>query len=63
MDGNEIRRRIEKNNAIIEATNPTIFVLNEKVKEALEDNERLRKMCHHEYDETGHCIYCDTEFV
>ena len=61
MDGNEIRRRIEKNNAIIEATNPAIFVLNSKVEAALKENKELREICHHEFDEMGFCIYCDKE--
>ena len=61
MDGNEIRTKIAQNNAIIEATNPAIFILNEKVAEALKENERLRNICPHKYDETGFCIYCDKE--
>ena len=59
MDGPEIREIITKNNAIIAETNPAIFVLNDKVRKALEENEKLRNICPHEYDETGYCIYCD----
>jgi len=59
MDGNEIREIITRNNAIIADTNPTIFVLNEKVEKALKENEQLRNICPHEFDETGYCIYCD----
>lgn len=61
MDGNEIRQKIRKNNAIIEATNPAIFVLNSQVEAALKENEELRRICPHEFDETGYCIYCDKE--
>ena len=59
MNGIEIREKIIANNKIIEEANPTMFTLNQKVKEALDENRRLRSICPHEYDETGYCIYCD----
>lgn len=61
MDGNEIRERIAINNKIIEETNPAIFVLNEKVSKALKENEELRRICQHEYNDLGYCIYCDKQ--
>ena len=61
MDGKEIQAKITENNKIIAETNPTIFTLNKKVAAAIKENEDLRHICPHEYNELGYCIYCDKE--
>lgn len=63
MSGNEIREKIIKNNEIIENANHSIFVLNDAVKNALEENMKLRTICQHEYaydesEKVNRCIYC-----
>lgn len=59
MTQQEIKETIDKNNRRIEAIfNPTVFMLDEEIKELLEINENLRKQCNHEYDSNGMCIYC-----
>lgn len=60
MSGNEIKKRIAENDAIIESQQKTLFILNEKVAKALEENRALRIICPHEY-ENGVCIYCRKE--
>lgn len=60
MNGKEIREKIRSNNkAIEEAMSPSFFTLNKKVEALLAENEELRRVCPHEYDELGYCIYCD----
>lgn len=60
MSGNEIKKRIEENDLIIESQQKEMFILNEKVAKALEENRALRTLCPHEY-ENGICIYCRKE--
>jgi len=60
MSGNEIRAKIiELNETINNKLTPSFFTLNEEVKKAQEQIEQLRRICPHEYDELGYCIYCD----
>lgn len=59
MSGEEIRIKISQNNKIIEEADKTMFTLNKKVLDAIEENKRLRTICHHEYNELGYCIFCD----
>ena len=61
MNGNEIREKIIENNKIIEEGQKSMFVLDKKVQAALEENRHLRNICRHDFDETGHCIFCDTK--
>lgn len=61
MSGEEIRQKIIENNKIIEQSLSPTFVLNRTAQKALEENQRLQKICPHEYDELGFCIYCDKE--
>jgi len=57
MNGQEIRERINKNNAQIQkALNK--FVLTDEINKLMEDNVRLRAMCKHEYV-NGVCKFCD----
>lgn len=60
MDGVKIRKKIISLNTLIEKSiDPTSFVLNEKVQKARAEIEYLRRICQHEYDDLGYCIYCD----
>ena len=60
MNGNEVRQKIiELNEIISNKLTPAFFTLNDEVKKAQEQIEQLRKVCPHEYDELGYCIYCD----
>jgi len=61
MSGPEIREKIIANNKLIsERDDLATFVLNKIVLGAMTENEQLRKICPHEYDEMGFCIYCDS---
>jgi len=57
MNGQEIRERIDKNNAQIQkALNK--FILTDEINKLMEDNVHLRAMCKHEYV-NGACRFCD----
>lgn len=59
MTGEAIRDKINFNNSQIETLlDPSVFVLQPEVLQYMEDNEYLRSICSHEYDENGVCIYC-----
>lgn len=61
MDNLEIKNRIDKNNAEIESIMcPGLFVLNERVRELLDENFELQSQCNHKF-ENGICIYCHKE--
>lgn len=57
MDGNEIRKKIDENNKIINSIEP-YFTLNNKKWAALNENHQLRMECKHVFKD-GVCIYCD----
>lgn len=62
MSGTEVNKKIIENLQIIEEEASTgLFTLSKRAQKAVEDNRRLRDICPHEFDETGHCIYCDKE--
>ena len=62
MSGTEVNKKIIKNLQIIEQEAKSgLFVLSKRAQAALDDNYRLRCICPHEFDETGHCIFCDKE--
>lgn len=59
MNQIEIRNKINENNKIImNLFTPNQFILNNTVSKLLQENEKLQKLCHHEYED-GFCIYCD----
>lgn len=61
MNGKDIREKINFNNQQIQSLlDPTIFILQPEVQKYLEDNEFLKSICPHEY-ENGICIYCGSE--
>ncbi len=58
MTGNEIREKINFNNQKIQSLmDPSIFILQPEVQKYMEDNEYLKSICPHKY-ENGFCIYC-----
>lgn len=62
MNGTEVNKKIIANLQIIEEEAKTgLFTLSKRAQAAIEDNKRLRGICPHEFDETGHCIFCDKE--
>lgn len=61
MTGQEIQEKIIFNNKKIEAAlDPSVFVLQEDVSELLKENDRLRKICPHQF-ENNKCVYCGQE--
>ena len=58
MNGKEIRAKIDENNKIIRLKLDN-FVLTDEIKKKLAENAELQKICTHEFDEDGVCIYCD----
>lgn len=59
MDQFEIHARVvEKNKQIKELLTPDSFVLNEAVRDLLDEIRSLQSVCKHDFDEQGHCIYC-----
>lgn len=63
MSGTDIRKKINENNKRIQFL-LNKFVLTEELNELMEENERMREECKHEFVD-GVCIYCDVleEFV
>lgn len=58
MTGEEIREQINFNNQKIQSLlDPSIFILQPEVQKYIEDNEYLKTVCPHKY-ENGICIYC-----
>lgn len=59
MDQFEIHAQVvEKNRQIKELLTPDSFVLNEAVRDLLDEIRSLQSVCKHEFDEKGRCIYC-----
>ena len=58
MTKEEIKSKVLYNNAKIkELLDPSVFILQPEVQKYLEDNEYLKTLCPHKY-ENGECIYC-----
>lgn len=57
MSGNEIRERIDSNNARIRAALDK-FVLTDEIQRLMKDNDNLRAQCQHHFID-GTCEYCD----
>lgn len=58
MTGLEIKDKINFNNQKIQSLlDPSIFVLQPEVLKYMEDNEYLKSICPHQY-ENGVCIFC-----
>lgn len=58
MTGKEIKEKINFNNKKIQSIlDPTVFILQPEVQKYMEENEYLKSICEHEY-ENGVCIYC-----
>lgn len=63
----EIQVELTKNVARLkEILDPTTFVLNDEAVALNQANFSLMKECErigHDYDETGHCKYCDAKKI
>ena len=58
MTGEEIRTKINFNNEKFQSLlDPSVFILQPEVQKYIEDNEYLKSICPHKY-ENGVCIYC-----
>jgi hypothetical protein len=58
MTGEEIRDKINFNNQKIQSLmDPSVFILQPEVQKYMEDNEYLKSICPHKY-ENNTCIYC-----
>lgn len=57
MNGQQIREQIDINDAKIQKL-LNRFVLTNEINELLQDNEKLRQICKHEFED-GFCKYCD----
>lgn len=61
MNPIEIKDKINFNNLMIEKLiDPSIFILQPKVEALLDENEELRAMCPHKFED-GVCVYCGKE--
>lgn len=61
MKGEEIKDKINFNNQKIQSLmDPSVFILQPEVQKYMEENEYLKTICPHEY-ENGICIYCGQE--
>lgn len=61
MKGEEIKDKINFNNQKIQSLmDPSVFILQPEVQKYMEENEYLKTICPHEY-ENGKCIYCGQE--
>ena len=59
MTSIEIKQRIDENNKTIQAAfQPNNFMLNNMVRDLLNENKALQDQCKHEFDEDDFCIFC-----
>lgn len=57
----QIKEKIDANNKIIESLlNPSMFTLNNAIKDLLAENDELQKQCQHSFVD-GYCEYCYKE--
>jgi hypothetical protein len=58
MTNLQIKERIDQNNKMIESLlNPSMFTLNNSVKDLLNENDSLQALCKHSFVD-GYCEYC-----
>ena len=61
MTNLEIKEKIDANNKLIETLlNPSMFTLNNTVKDLLAENAALQAQCTHSFVD-GYCEYCLVE--
>ena len=61
MTNLEIKQKIDANNKLIETLlNPSMFTLNNTVKDLLKENDDLQAQCTHNFVD-GYCEYCYME--
>ena len=57
----QIKEKIDANNKIIESLlNPSMFTLNNTIKDLLTENDELQRQCQHNFVD-GYCEYCYME--
>ena len=57
----QIKEKIDANNKIIESLlNPSMFTLNNTIKDLLAENDELQGICKHSFVD-GYCEYCYKE--
>jgi hypothetical protein len=57
----QIKEKIDANNKVIESLlNPSMFTLNNTIKDLLAENDELQKRCQHSFVD-GYCEYCYKE--
>ena len=57
----QIKEKIDANNKVIESLlNPSMFTLNNTIKDLLAENDELQKQCKHSFVD-GYCKYCYKE--
>ena len=61
MTNLEIKEKIDANNKLIETLlNPSMFTLNNSIKDLLKENDDLQAQCTHNFVD-GFCEYCYME--
>lgn len=61
MQGIEIKQKIDENEALLtEFFSSDTFILDGAVTDLMEENDALRAICPHEFDNNGVCLYCRT---
>jgi hypothetical protein len=61
MTNLEIKEAIDRNNKLIESLlNPSMFTLNNSIRDLLAENAELQKQCTHSFVD-GFCEYCCVE--
>ena len=61
MTNLEIKQKIDANNKLIETLlNPSMFTLNNSIKDLLKENDDLQAQCTHNFV-AGFCEYCYME--
>ena len=61
MKGEEIKDKINFNNQKIQSLmDPSVFILQPEIQKYMEENEYLKTICPHKY-ENEICIYCGQE--
>ncbi len=61
MSPEEIKEKINFNNMMIEKlVDPSIFILQPEIEVYLKENDELREICTHKF-ENGVCVYCGKE--
>ena len=59
MDGKSVKKRVDTYVRVInECLQASTFTLNKRAAEAQREILKLQKICPHQYNDDGKCIYC-----